>query len=118
MPDARAELDLLNERERLRLREIIGGPSGLNEPTARLLLLIEEHVKRLVRHVEGNGKPGLVETQRDNRSLIDLLKQRQDDCPARKRNWLGILGILLAAGSAIVSTAITLYTVVSNAPRP
>ena len=101
-----------------KLIAIINGAGGLNEATARLLLIMEQNVKRLVRYVEGNGTPGLVETQRANRSAIDLLRQRQDDCPARKRNWLGILGILLAAGSAIVSTAITLYTVVSNAPHP
>ena len=101
-----------------RLLAIINGAGAPNEATARLLLILEQNVKRIMRYVEGNGAPGLVETQRANRQDIELIKQRQDDCPARRRNWLGILGILLAAGSAIVSTAITLYTVVSNAPHP
>jgi len=100
------------------LLAIVNGNRGLNEQTARTLLLTAENVKRLVRYIEGNGVRGLLDRQTATEKDLALIRQKQADCPAAKRNWLGIIGILLAAGSAVVSTAITLYTVVSNAPHP
>ena len=97
---------------------IVNGLQGRNQDAARLLIVMQQNVTRLMRSLDGNGVKGLLQRQADTDLELALVKQRQEECPARNRRWLAVIGILLAAGSALVSTAITLYTVVNNAPHP
>ena len=69
----------------------------------RLLIRLDERTTRLAKHLEGNGQAGMVKE-------FQMVKTRQENCPARNRKWGGIITAVAAWIAALTAIAAVVYT--------
>jgi len=76
-----------------------------NDSNHTEIALLIDRVSRMMRILEGNGAPGLVQRQSDTERRLAEVASRQHDCPARRRNWLNVVLCVCAIAAAAAALA-------------
>jgi hypothetical protein len=75
---------------------------SLSGPDRERLARIDDRTAQMHKAIFGNGRAGLIER-------MDVLETRQEECPARRRNWLAIGAFVVS----VVTAATALYAVLT-----